>query len=311
VAWSGGADSTALLICMHELGLAPRAWHVDHGWHADSSAQANLLRCKAEAWRIPFFCTRISASGKSNREALARQARYAAFEQWAAEQGVSLLCLGHHADDQAETVFLRLLQGSGVIGLQGMAESRQAGSLQLLRPLLGVPRHEIEQALNRAGVDWLEDSSNADQSLLRNRIRHRDFPAMRRAGFEPREWFARLARQAGRVADQLQPRVDEVAVRKSMDGVAVDWIVWSALSSPVRALLLQRMVVSLFGEGRVLGRRHLLLVERWTGQGGRGGLDLSRCRLARRKSEVRLTVAANNPDNTTSQPEDALPLQVQ
>ena len=277
---------------MNGLGLKPAAWHVDHGWHEDSSKQAELLRSKAEEWGIPFFCKRLSVSGRSNREGLARKARYTAFEQWSIEQDVSVLCLGHHADDQAETVFLRLLQGAGVMGLRGMAESRQSGSLRLLRPMLAVPRNEIEEALQNAGVDWLEDPSNVDQSLLRNRIRHRVFPAMRQAGVEPRELFNRLARQAARVADEFQARLEKVDVKQDADGVAVDWRAWSVLNAPIRALLLQRMMAVLYGEGRVLGRRHLQLVERWTSQGGRGGLDLSRCRLSRRKGEVRLTAPA-------------------
>jgi len=311
VAWSGGADSTALLLYLHELGLNPTAWHVDHGWHAVSSVQAEQLRNRAQAWGISFFDSRISTPADSNREAEARQARYAAFAKWADEQGVAVLCLGHHADDQAETVFLRLFQGAGVMGLRGMAESRRAGQLTLLRPLLAIPRHDIEEALRHAGVDWLEDPSNVDQSLLRNRIRHGIFPAMRRAGVEPRELFTRFAHQAARVATELQFRLDEVDVRQGAGGVAVDWRVWSTLSPPVRALLLQRMMAVLFGEGRVLGRRHLALVERWTGQGGRGGLDLSRCRLSRRKGEVYLSASNANQVDTAGKTEDAVPLHVQ
>jgi len=291
--------------------MKPTAWHVDHGWHADSAGLAELLRSKAQSWGIPFFCTQICTPANSNREAEARQARYAVFAKWADEQGVAVLCLGHHADDQAETVFLRLLQGAGVMGLRGMAESRQAGQLMLLRPLLAVPRYDIEEALHHAGADWLEDPSNVDQSLLRNRIRHAIFSAMRRAGVEPRELFTRFARQAARVADELQAELDKVDVRQGADGVAVDWCVWSALNAPVRALLLQRMMASLFGEGRVLGRRHLQLVERWTSQGGKGGLDLSRCRLSRRKGEVCLSASDTHGKDAASKAEDGISLQVQ
>jgi len=288
VAWSGGADSTALLLALYSQQLHPSAWHIDHGWHRGSAAHTEILRQRARDWGIPFYTFRLSVNTKKNREAEARQARYAVFQRWAAEQGVQALCLGHHLDDQAETVFLRLLQGAGVVGCRGMAVDRSVGGLRLLRPLLAVPKCKLEQALSRAGLDWLEDPSNRDISLYRNRIRHVIFPHMRRYGTEPSKLFSRVAAQAVNLTCSMQELAGNIDITVQGGSVSVDWNRWRCQPAYIRSMVLQRMTALLFGEGRVMGRRHILLVERWLNTSGRGGLDLSRCRLCRKGRRLHL-----------------------
>lgn len=295
VAWSGGGDSTALLLALHACGYDVRAWHVDHGWHADSAGQAETLRQRAAAWRIPFHSARIDTSLTANREAEARYARYRQFALWHAEQGIDALCLAHHLDDQAETVCMRMLQGAGAGGCRGMrGERSMAGGLRLLRPLLHVPKCELEASLQRAGVVWLEDASNRDTSLLRNHIRHRLFPAMQGREVDPARLWLRWQHQAERIAGQLDREADTVPLERRPDSVTVAWGEWAYRSAPVRACVLQRMMRALFGGGASLGRRHIVLVERWMAEGGRGGVDLSRSRLSRRDGFLRLdTVEAS------------------
>jgi len=288
VAWSGGADSTALLLALYSQQLHPSAWHIDHGWHRDSASHAELLHQRARDWGIPFYSCRLSVNAKENREARARQARYAVFRRWAQEQGIQALCLGHHLDDQAETVFLRLLQGAGVAGCRGMAVDRNVASLRLLRPLLAVPKCKLEQALSRAGLGWLEDPSNRDISLYRNRIRHVIFPHMRRYGTEPCELFSRLATQAGHLTRSMQELAENIDITIQDASISVDWARWRGQPANIRSMVLQRMNALLLGEGKVMGRRHILLVECWLNTSGCGGLDLSRCRLYRKGSRLYL-----------------------
>jgi len=290
VAWSGGADSTALLLALHGLGHKVHAWHIDHAWHAGSETQGKNLQKQALDWGIPFYAARVSMVPAANREAEARRARMNQFESWAREQGIEVLCLAHHLEDQAETVCLRMLQGAGVSGCRGMAAMRRQGGLILMRPLLHVHKHALEEALQRAGVGWLTDPSNKDVSLLRNRIRHTLFPTILKADMDPVGLFIHWQRQAAVMAERLEALADKVEVRKQADRVSVGWANWCEQPASVRAVVLQRMAEKLMGVGTVLGRRHIELIEQWLEKGGRGGLDLSRCRIARQHGSLNLSL---------------------
>lgn len=294
VAWSGGADSTALLLALVARGHRVQAWHIDHGWRAGSAAEAEWLGQQAGRWDIPFFSARCPDAPTRNREGAARDFRYRQFARWAESLGVRALCLGHHRQDQAETVCLRMLQGAGPHGVRGMARTRGQGELVLYRPLLQVPRENLRQALTEAGVPWIEDASNADPGLWRNRIRHRLFPAMRAAGTDPWRLYSRWGEAAARLAVEIDAGLAPVALACTEAGVSVAWADWVALTPPLRACLLQRMMQALFGPGVVAGRRHICMVEAWTVRDGAGGLDLSRSRLRRRHARLQLVPAATS-----------------
>ena len=292
MAWSGGADSTALLLALMAQGHRVQAWHIDHGWRAGSAAEAERLGQLARRWGVPFLSARSPAASSRNREAEARGFRYRQFARWAETQGMHVLCLGHHHQDQAETVCLRMLQGAGPHGIRGMAPRRERDGMVLYRPLLHVPREALRQALQRAGVAWLEDASNSDAALWRNRIRHHLFPAMQAAGTDPWRLYRRWGEQAARLADIVDAGLAPVSMARTVDRVSVAWSDWAALSPPLRACLLQRMMQALFGPGVVAGRRHILMVEAWTARGGAGGLDLSRSRLHRHRGRLHLRPSA-------------------
>jgi len=291
VGFSGGADSTALLLAMHSMGYQAIAWHVDHGWHADSALQAARLREKADAWGIEFHAAGVRAAFAGNREAMARKARYAQFAAWAGKQNVGALCLAHHEDDQAETVCMRMLQGAGVAGCAGMRREREYHGLRLIRPLLHVPRSGLRDALRQAGVAWLEDASNQDTTLMRNHIRHRLFPCMRQHGVNPVKLYNRWQAQALHLVTRLNEEAGRLDIQRREGMASVRWNAWCALRKSVRAYVLQRMMATVFGEGRVLGRRHIELAEHWRRTGGHGGIDLCRCRLSHDGRNLHLSTA--------------------
>lgn len=295
VAWSGGADSTALLLALLTQGHAVQAWHIDHGWRTESAAEAEELAWRAAEWGVPFFSVRCPSVPAGNREAAAREFRYRQYLSWAEAQEVHVLCLAHHREDQAETICLRMLQGGGVHGIRGMPAMRESHHLKLCRPLLHVSRNDLRQALLQAEVSWLEDPSNSDLSLWRNRIRHRLFPAVQAAGTDPWSLFLRWGAQAGRLAAVIDARVADVPITHAGGSVSIAWRDWSALVPPARARMLQKMTRLLFGEGVVPGRRHIRMIEAWTVRNGAGGLDLSRCRLQRYNKYLHLVPTVKNP----------------
>ncbi|MDX8398319.1 MAG: tRNA lysidine(34) synthetase TilS [Mariprofundaceae bacterium] len=283
VAWSGGIDSTALLLALHSLSIPVQAWHIDHGWHRQSADDALRLQTQAELWGLPFFSKRLPQAPQSNREAEARHGRYAALAELASEHCIQTVLLGHHADDQAETVFMRMLQGSGVMGCCGMQAELYRHGLLIQRPLLHVRRAALKAALQQASVPYLEDQSNMDTTLWRNRLRLQMFPRMQTEGFEPYHLFLRWQKQAERIAEEVQQAVGRVSMQHSESSCAVNWRQWSALSTSIRAYVLQDMAAKLLGDGKVLGRRHIELIEVWRlhvlAGGGLGGLDLSGCHV--------------------------------
>jgi len=154
---------------------------------------------------------------------------------------------------------------------------------------LQVPGEELRASLQAAGIGWLEDASNADTTLWRNRLRLHHFPSLKKAGVDPTELYMRWQRQAQLVAERLEAGVEMLELQNDGVSCSMAWHSWQQLSSELRATMLQRMMRNLFGQASVAGRRHIELVEAWMSKGGSSGVDLSRSRLMRRKGRVVLS----------------------
>jgi len=194
VAVSGGPDSLALLLLAHAaLPGRVHAATVDHGLRPDSSAEAlEVARlCGELGVGHRILAVRVERAGEGV-QAAAREARYAALAGWMEAQGLTLAATAHHADDQAETLLMRLNRGSGVAGLAGVRSAGPvpgtAGKLRLCRPLLGWRRTELEALVRAAGLEPARDPSNEDEAFDRVRLRRRlseapwlDVPALARS----------------------------------------------------------------------------------------------------------------------------------
>jgi tRNA(Ile)-lysidine synthase len=173
VAVSGGPDSLALLLLAHAaLPGRVEAATVDHGLRAESPAEAAMVAAICAGLGVPHATLTVTV-GEGNLQAEARSARYGALAKWMEERQLAALATAHHADDQAETLLLRLNRGSGVAGLAGVrARGRVPGSEQvLLRPLLGWRRAELGALVAGAGLTAAEDPSNSAARFDRVRIR--------------------------------------------------------------------------------------------------------------------------------------------
>lgn len=190
IAFSGGLDSSVLLHLVHEHaqrhGIRLFAFHVHHG--ISPNADAWLVHCREQAAQIGVnFDVRkilLSNQERSGVEEAARIGRYAALGELCREHRVALLLTAHHQDDQAETVLLQLLRGSGVAGLSGMDAANTAPdllgdeTLAMGRPLLDVSRAALEEYAAQKRIAHVHDESNADPRYARNALRHQVMPAL-------------------------------------------------------------------------------------------------------------------------------------
>ena len=173
LAVSGGPDSLALLLLAAEaLPGRIEAATVDHGLRAASKEEAALVARECARLGVPHAVLAVVVP-PGNVQSEARAARYAALAGWMGERGLAALATAHHADDQAETLLMRLSRGSGVAGLAGVrARGLVPGTrLPLLRPLLGWRRSELAEVVAAAGIDAAQDPSNADDRFDRARLR--------------------------------------------------------------------------------------------------------------------------------------------
>lgn len=208
VALSGGLDSTVLLHALAGLRRCTlqgplRAIHVNHQLHPAAGEWA--VRCGALCRRIgvPLEIRLVEVDLRSGEgpEAAARRARYAAFRQCIGP-GEQLLT-AHHMDDQAETILLNLLRGSGVSGLAGIPEAMPLGAGLVRRPLLGLPRARLLEYARVHCLDWVEDPANRDERMDRNYLRSIVLPALRRRWPAAAPVLARSARLCGEAAGLL------------------------------------------------------------------------------------------------------------
>ena len=178
VAVSGGPDSVALLHLLATLAaersLRLHVLHVDHGLRPESSRDAQFVLDLSARLGVPADVVNVVIPSGASLEAAARAARYGALEATADRVGARRIAVGHTADDQAETVLMRMFGGAGVRGLAGIPPVRG----RVVRPLLDVRRSALLAALAAADLPWVDDPSNRDTKFLRNRIRHEVLPLL-------------------------------------------------------------------------------------------------------------------------------------
>jgi tRNA(Ile)-lysidine synthase len=264
---SGGADSVALLDSLRalapEIGVALGAVHVNHGLRPESAADAAFVTDLCRAWAIPLRVESVEVvqgpSGWEGVEAAARRARYAAYRRAATALGATRVATGHTADDQAETVVMRLLDGAGPRGLGGIAPVRG----RYVRPLLDTRRAVVTAHLSARGIAWVEDATNRDLRFVRNRVRAEVLPFLA-ARLDP-DIVARLgagAACARALVAELERAAASVLARlgsREPDGIVLPARALGALPEELAAEVL-RAAAAAQGEGgarRAPGERAL------------------------------------------------------
>lgn len=285
VAFSGGIDSTVLLHAASRACAPARllAVHVHHGLQAAADAWPDHCRHHAGALGIACECVHLAgAPGRGESlEAWARAARYRAFAQVALRVAAGTVLVGHHSDDQVETVLMRAERGAGIDGLAGMREVTELEGLRVVRPLLNISRAQIDAYARHFALEWIEDPSNRDRRRRRNAVRHVVLPALERhdpsfrasvlsvlpALREASERDAEQARVDLERVSQPDGGLDRLVLRALDDGriahVLRYWLKSAGLLPPSRARLAQMVRQLVRGdasqgqvrhEGRVLVR---------------------------------------------------------
>lgn len=219
---SGGPDSTMLLHILNEISREPDlrlslvCAHVNHGFRGqESDDEAEFVRKMAEELNIPFelgvfdIPAYMEKSGKGGQEA-AREKRYEFLQEVAEKYGAHAIALAHHSDDQAETVMMRLLRGSGPTGISGMRMRRKEKKVELIRPLLRMNKNTLVQACDQAGIPYVIDSSNLLPKYMRNEIRMDVLPFLGQYNEQLSESLNRLAEIIAEEDQYLQSETERI-----------------------------------------------------------------------------------------------------
>ncbi len=291
---SGGPDSLALLSVLvalrSDLNLTLRAIYVNHGLRPSAACrEAAQVRKLGRQWGIPvtIVSRKVRRGKKESPESAARRVRYAALLSVARKYRCGTIALGHTRDDQAETVLLWILRGTGLAGLAGIPPVRTEGTrhridggqgIRFVRPLLAVSRQEVETFLKMQGVRPLLDRSNLAARYTRNRIRRELIPQLER------EYNPQLRKHLAALAELIREELDWInqetashfrstaRVRKQL--VRLDRAKLRQAHPALRRELFRLAVRRLKGDAHGFTERHWRLLEELAANGVHGGLDL-------------------------------------
>lgn len=212
LAVSGGADSMAMLHLFHRLSkkwnLALAVGHVNHNLRGKTSQKdLEFVERWAQTLNLLFFSESVDVRGYAKRKHLgveeaARELRYKALDKMARRAGCKKIATAHTLEDQAETVLMRILRGTGLIGLAGIPSQRVLSSgVLVVRPLLTISREDLRATLRRERISFREDASNKSPRYLRNVIRRKTIPLLEKISPRLQEHLARLASSAASLVE--------------------------------------------------------------------------------------------------------------
>jgi len=263
---SGGPDSLALLLQLFrlktKLGLTLHVAHLDHGLRKDSASDALFVKKWAKKLNIPISITRLNPNlikKKGSLEELCRQARLDFFIKTAKSIKANKIALGHNLDDQAETVLMRLLRGTGLYGLSGISPIRKIQGATFIRPLLETPRLEIDKFLKRKKIKARIDSTNKEEVFYRNKIRHNLLPLLKKQyNKNIVEVLANLAESASYDYEYL-----DQAAKRSLKGNSLRLNIKEVmkLHPAILRLKIRQSIAYLQGDTRRINFQHIKEIE--------------------------------------------------
>ena len=301
VAVSGGIDSVVLLCLLQRIaasrGLNLYAVHLNHCIRPEADDDAHFVealcrqlnvRCYSESCNV----SKLASQERISLEMAGRLARRRLLERVAAETGAQLIALGHHRDDQVETLLMRLTRGTGISGLSGMAEL----DLPWWRPLLDCSRQQLLEYARGQSLSWCEDASNLDPLFMRNQIRHQIVPLLNDINPQFAERMIVLSRQVAAEEDFWRHQIETYfpSIRAAGDdGLRLQRSPLLAFHPALRLRLLRAALSEVRGHLHGIEAVHLYAVDDLlTGSRSQAQLDLPACWVARRYQQLWLRNAA-------------------
>ncbi len=267
---SGGVDSLslfhALLMLKTEWGIEICAGHLNHGFREDAREDLEFVRSLAKRWKVPFYGASINVPYYSNKMGLSSQqaARYFRFQFFLKGSRyfrANKIALGHHQDDQVETVLLNILNGTGLEGLAGMKANRRWKGLTIIRPLLYHSKTQILNYCKSEEIEYREDSSNLKTIYQRNKIRLELLPYLKEYNYQIDNAILRLSALAREDDNYLQKKAEKY-LKICLVTLTNDKVVLNANTLKKITPALQRRVIrktwqKLFPEKAFLGFKHI------------------------------------------------------
>jgi tRNA(Ile)-lysidine synthetase-like protein len=198
VAVSGGADSIALLSILYNLKYDVIMAHVNHHMREQSEIEEKEMIKLATKLNIPYEILEYHYDGNDNFHNDSHNARYKFFKDVCKKYNTNLIATAHHLDDQAETILMKIMEGSNLYGYGGISIVNDDGNYQIIRPLLCVSKNEIYNYCNLYDLKYFEDSSNHEDHYLRNRLRHHVIPLLKN---ECNDFYAKILEYSNQVKD--------------------------------------------------------------------------------------------------------------
>lgn len=279
VAVSGGPDSVALLYMMHalrhELGIHLHVAHLNHQLRRQARRDELFVRRLAQELRCPCHVAKADPAKlrqKASLEEAAREARLKFLMTTAQKHRAKKIALAHTQDDQAETILMRILRGTGLQGIRGMVAQRKMGGFIFIRPFLGISKSRIIQFLKLRRIPFCVDETNAQTEFFRNRIRLKILPFLEReAGKDIKISLANLADTAGADYDFIEGEGRRWFLKlnkKKPAGlrareVQLDLARLNRLPPALRRMVLRIGFKNLVGHTRRLSLRHLRIGEKF------------------------------------------------
>lgn len=259
---SGGPDSVAMLYILNSLsntiGFSLHVAHLDHMLRKNSCKDNEFVRGLAEKLKLPLSEERIDVKALSKRqstEEAARNARLEFFTKVARRVGANKISLGHTVDDQAETVLMRLIRGSGLGGLSGILPKRKILGFEVIRPLIEVKRKEIEMFLGRKRIKYCVDETNSQEIYLRNKIRRRLLPLLEKSyNRNIKEVLGKTAEIVGNDYDYLSRETARFAKILSK---SINLLKYRKLHIAIQRMLIRYNIALLAGDTRRITFKHL------------------------------------------------------
>ncbi len=296
IAVSGGADSMALCLLLKQWcngsGVRLTALTVDHGLRTESADEAQQVASWLSAHDIDHHILTWNEKPGSRIQERAREARYTLMQNWCAERGIRLLFVAHHLEDQAETMLMRLKKNSGLLGLAGMAPRRTEGQLEIVRPLLGIPKARLLGTLDHFNQAWVEDPSN--KNLEYERVRTRQLLAKLTCEGVNAARLGRTANALGRLRRTLEHQADALLARAilSDDPLVLDLVLFIQAPDKLQEITLGRALRAIGGGNYVPAPAKIERLCNWLRSPGKtgpvartlGGCKVRRMRKGRSES---------------------------